>query len=103
MKKAAAEISHDVSFWPVTREMPKRELADLIQREPAFGRIICRCEGVSEGEILAAIRQNPRPRDLDGVKRRTRAQMGRCQGGRCTQRIEALLGQTAGQPLRGTL
>ena len=43
-KKAATEISHDVSEWPVTREMPKRELAELIKREPAFGRVICRCE-----------------------------------------------------------
>ena len=53
---------------------------------------------LSEGEILAAIRQNPRPRDLDGVKRRTRAQMGRCQGGFCSPYIVELLAQEMNIP-----
>ena len=52
---------------------------------------MCRCEGVTEGEILDAIRTNPGARDLDGVKRRTRAQMGRCQGGFCSPYITELL------------
>lgn len=71
---------------------------EIIKREPAFGRIICRCEGVSEGEILEAIRTNPRPCDLDGVKRRTRAQMGRCQGGFCSPYIIKLLAKELGVP-----
>ena len=50
---------------------------------PAYGRIICRCETVSEGEILDALRRNPKAVDIDGVKRRTRSGMGRCQGGFC--------------------
>ena len=57
---------------------------------------MCRCEGVSEGEILDAIRQNPRATDLDGVKRRTRAQMGRCQGGFCSPYIVELLAKENG-------
>ena len=97
-KKAEAEISHDVSFWPVTREMPKRELADLIQKEPAFGRIICRCEEITEGEIRAAIRARVGARTLDGIKRRTRSSMGRCQGGFCTPRLIELLGEELGLP-----
>ena len=73
------------------REMTIGEKNAVIKNDPAYGHIICRCEGVTEGEILAAIHQNPRPRDLDGVKRRTRAQMGRCQGGFCSPYIVELL------------
>ena len=63
----------------------------IIKKDKAFGKIVCRCETVTEGEILEAIRTNPKPRDLDGVKRRTRAQMGRCQGGFCMPYIVELL------------
>ena len=73
------------------REGTIEEKNAMIQKDPSYGRIICRGEGVSEGEILAAIRQNPRPKDLDGVKRRTRAQMGRCQGGFCSPYIVEML------------
>jgi len=97
-KKAATEISHDVSDWPVTREMSKRELAELIQKEPAFGRAICRCEEITEGEIRAAIRARVGARTLDGIKRRTRSGMGRCQGGFCTPRLIELLGEELGLP-----
>jgi len=67
------------------------EKNEIIKKNKAFGRIVCRCEGVTEGEIIEAIRTNPKPSDLDGVKRRTRAQMGRCQGGFCTPYIMKLL------------
>ena len=80
------------------REGTIEEKNEMIAKDPAYGHIICRCEGVSEGEILAAIRQNPRPRDLDGVKRRTRAQMGRCQGGFCSPYIVELLAQEMNVP-----
>ena len=80
------------------REGSIEEKNEMIKKDPAYGRIICRCEGVSEGEILAAIRQNPRPRDLDGVKRRTRAQMGRCQGGFCSPYIVEMLAKEWGLP-----
>ena len=72
---------------------------EVIKNDPAYGRIICRCEGVTEGEILKAIRTNPRPTDLDGVKRRTRAQMGRCQGGFCMPYITELLSRELGVPM----
>ena len=78
------------------REMSNEEKNEVIRRDPSYARVVCRCEGVTEGEILAAIRQNPKPRDLDGVKRRTRAQMGRCQGGFCSPYVVELLAREMG-------
>ena len=79
-------------------EMSMEEKNEVIRRDPTYGKIICRCETVTEGEILAAIRTNPKPTDLDGVKRRTRAQMGRCQGGFCSPYIVELLAREQGIP-----
>ena len=70
----------------------------IIKANPAYGRIVCRCEGITEGEIIDAIRRNPGACDLDGVKRRTRAQMGRCQGGFCGPYIAEILSQELGIP-----
>lgn len=71
------------------RTLPFEERQALIAANPAYGRIVCRCEEISEGEILEAIRRGAR--SLDGVKRRTRAGMGRCQGGFCAPRVMELL------------
>ena len=68
----------------------------VIREHPEYAHIICRCEGISEGEILHAIRTNPKPSDVDGVKRRTRATMGRCQGGFCSPYIVELLAREMG-------
>ena len=70
----------------------------LIREEPAYGQIICRCEQVTEGEIVDAIRRPLGAKDLDGVKRRTRAGMGRCQGGFCTPRVMEILSRELGVP-----
>lgn len=70
----------------------------VIANDPSYGRIICRCERVTEGEILYAMAQNPKPADLDGIKRRTRAQMGRCQGGFCGPYIVRMLSERLGIP-----
>ena len=69
---------------------------EIIKNNPSYGKIICRCETVTEGEILEAIHTNPKPTDLDGIKRRTRAQMGRCQGGFCMPYIVELLARETG-------
>ena len=69
------------------------DLAALIKEKPEFGRIVCRCEQVSEGEILEAIRRPLGARSLDGVKRRVRAGMGRCQAGFCSPRIMDILAE----------
>ena len=71
--------------------LSREEKNEIIKERPEYAHVICRCETVSEGEILDAIRTNPRPTDVDGVKRRTRASMGRCQGGFCTPYIIELL------------
>lgn len=76
--------------------LTKEEKNEIIKDRPEFAHVICRCETVTEGEILDAIRTNPKPCDLDGVKRRTRATMGRCQGGFCTPYIVELLSRELG-------
>ena len=67
-------------------------------QNPAYGNIICRCEGISEGEIVEAIHRVPGARSLDGVKRRVRAGMGRCQGGFCGPRVHEIIARELGLP-----
>lgn len=81
------------------REASLEEKNAIIQKDPAYGQIICRCEGITEGEIRAAIRTEPKPMDLDGIKRRTRAQMGRCQGGFCSPLIMKILAEELHLPI----
>ena len=68
----------------------------MIEKDRTYGHIICRCETITEGEIIAAIRQNPPARSLDAVKRRTRASMGRCQGGFCTPFVTEIIARELG-------
>ncbi|HPB65180.1 MAG TPA: (2Fe-2S)-binding protein, partial [Spirochaetales bacterium] len=86
---------------PAPRE-PRRlglEARDaLITGNPAYGRVVCRCEEVSEGEIVDAIRSIVPATDLDAIKRRTRAGMGRCHGGFCTPRVMELVARETGLP-----
>jgi glycerol-3-phosphate dehydrogenase len=70
---------------PRSRELSPFELDELIARDPAWGNVVCRCENVSEAEIVQAVRLGHHT--LDGIKYFTRAQMGRCQGGFCTGKI----------------
>lgn len=81
------------------REMSDEEKDAYIKQHPAYGKIVCRCETVSEGEIRDAIRRNPPARDIDGVKRRTRSGMGRCQGGFCMPYVMRLLSEENGEPM----
>ncbi len=64
---------------------------EIIAKNPKYGKIVCRCEEITEGEIIDAIHQNPPATTVDGIKRRTRARMGRCQGGFCTTYISEIL------------
>lgn len=73
--------------------------AALIQENPAYGNVICRCETITEGEIVDAIHRTPGARSLDGVKRRTRAGMGRCQSGFCSPRVMEILSRELGIPM----
>lgn len=80
------------------RRMSTAEKTAFIAENPDYGKIVCRCETVSEGEIRDAIRRNPKATDIDGVKRRTRAGMGRCQGGFCMPYVLKLLAEENGVP-----
>ena len=73
--------------------------AALIRENPAYGSVICRCATITEGEIVDAIHRTPGARSLDGVKRRTRAGMGRCQGGFCSPRVMEILSRELGIPM----
>ena len=79
--------------------MSLEERNEYIRRNPAYGNIICRCEMVSEGEIIDAIKRPVGARSLDGVKRRTRAGMGRCQAGFCSPRTMEILARELETPI----
>ena len=102
LKASGLHMNKKESFSPERRPMHYfRELSideknEIIKEHPEYAHVICRCETVTEGEILEAIRTNPKPRDVDGIKRRTRASMGRCQGGFCTPYIIDLLAEEMG-------
>lgn len=76
---------------PCVAESTPEEIKALIAENPAYGNVICRCETVTEGEILNAIHRPLGAKSLDGVKRRTRAGMGRCQSGFCSPRVMEIL------------
>ena len=71
----------------------------IIAQDPRYGKIICRCEQITEGEIVSVIRRNPRATTIDAVKRRLRAGMGRCQGGFCQPQVAQILARELGIPL----
>ena len=81
------------------RHLSTEEKAKLIEKNKAYGRIICRCETITEGEIIDAIHAPAGARDVDGVKRRTRAGMGRCQGGFCGSKVVEILARELGVPM----
>ena len=72
------------------------ERRKLIEKNPAYANVICRCELVTEGEIIDAIRRSVGATTLDGIKRRTRAGMGRCQSGFCSPKVVELLAKELG-------
>ncbi len=112
MAKDIAEklgLAPNPDFNPIRKSIPKfREMNDeerraAIAANPDFGKIVCRCETVTEAEIREAIRRPVGALDVDGVKRRTRAGMGRCQAGFCTPRTVEILSEELGiSPLEVT-
>ena len=73
------------------------EKNEIIKRDKRYGRIICRCENITEGEIVDAIHRNPKALTIDAVKRRTRAGMGRCQSGFCLPSVVEILARETGK------
>lgn len=102
LKESGIELKEKSDFNGVRRPMHYfRELSidkknEIIKNNPEYAHVICRCETVTAGEIIEAIRTNPRPTDIDGIKRRTRASMGRCQGGFCTPYMVEILAREMG-------
>ncbi len=83
----------------VFRHLSAGEKAELVQRNPLYGRVICRCETITEGEIVDAIHRPIVPRSIDAIKRRCNAGMGRCQGGFCGPRVHEILSRELKLPL----
>ena len=102
LQQAGLQLQDNLDFDPIRpaihgfRHLSDEEKDAFIRENPAYGKIVCRCETVSEGEILEAIRRNPPAYDVDGVKRRTRSGMGRCQGGFCGPYVMELLAKEHG-------
>ena len=83
----------------VFRHLPAEEKAKLVKENPLYGRVICRCETITEGEIVDAIHRPIVPRSIDAIKRRCNAGMGRCQGGFCGPRVHEILSRELKLPL----
>ena len=98
LAKKAVFIAKRKGFTEVAK-LPAAERAELIAERPEYGTIVCRCENISEGEIIDAIRRTPGARSLDGVKRRVRQGMGRCQAGFCTPKTMEILSRELGIPM----
>ena len=81
------------------KEASDERKAQLIEENALYGRIICRCEMITEAEIVQAINSSVGARDLDGVKRRTRAGMGRCQSGFCSPRVTEIISRERKIPM----
>lgn len=81
---------------PTPIELTSTERSELIHRNPDYGQIICRCEEISKGEILDALRSPIEVTSIDSIKRRTRAGMGRCQGGFCLPHILEIIHEEKG-------
>ncbi len=77
-------------------ELSAEEKKELIARDPRYGNIVCRCETITEGQICDAIHRTLGARSVDGVKRRLRAGMGRCQGGFCGPKVIEILARELG-------
>ncbi|MCH4179434.1 MAG: NAD(P)/FAD-dependent oxidoreductase [Megasphaera sp.] len=84
---------------PCFRTLPEADQKALIAKDSRYGRVICRCETITEGEIVDAIHRPVGARTIDGVKRRTRAGMGRCQGGFCGPRVTQILSRELHIPI----
>jgi glycerol-3-phosphate dehydrogenase len=100
LKKAGLKLLEKPSYDPFVvkrphvKDLSPYEVDELAARDPAYANMVCRCEKVSEAEIVAAIKAGHTT--LDGIKYFTRAQMGRCQGGFCTYKIIKIIMRETG-------
>ncbi|MEW8994081.1 NAD(P)/FAD-dependent oxidoreductase [Clostridium sp.] len=95
LKKNFKNTRKQINFMELSIE----EKAELIKKDSRYGKIICRCEGITEGEIIDSIKRSFGQVSLDGVKRRCRPGMGRCQGGFCGPRVQEIIARELGVPM----
>lgn len=108
LKKAGLTLEKKEDFNPTRRQthfmsLSPEEKAAKIKEDPKFGRIICRCENITEGEIVEAIKRPVGGLSLDGIKRRVRPGMGRCQGGFCGPRVLEIISRELDVPLEDVM
>ena len=96
-KNPAFNPMHHAILRP--NELSNEERDALIREQPDYGEIVCRCEQVSRGEVKAALHRSVRCDTLDGIKRRVRPGMGRCQGGFCGPLVLQIIAEETGLPL----
>ena len=84
-------------------ELSPEEKANVIKKDSRYGRIICRCENITEGEIVDSINRTLGARTIDGVKRRCRPGCGRCQGGFCGPRVQEIISRETGMNIEEVL
>jgi glycerol-3-phosphate dehydrogenase len=104
LKNSGLNLVKNESFNPHRKQIRFMELSidekrDLIKKDENYGRIICRCEEITEGEIIDSIKRSFGTISLDGVKRRCRPGMGRCQGGFCGPRVQEIIARELNIPL----
>lgn len=85
------------------KELSPEEKAQAVRENPLYGRIICRCETVTEGEMVDALHSPIPPVSIDGIKRRCGAGMGRCQGGFCGPRVHEIIARETGMPMEDVM
>lgn len=91
------DFTYDRKPTPKTSELSLEEHDALIKKDKRYGKIICRCESITEGEIVDAINRPLGATTVDGIKRRVRATAGRCQGGFCLPRVMEILARELGE------
>ena len=105
LKNSGLKLEENSDFCPfIEKYIPSRKMSEsqwneAVKKDPAHGRIVCRCEKITEADIVSSIRRTIGARNVDAVKRRTRAGMGRCQGGFCSPRVIEILSKELGIPL----
>lgn len=105
LEREGYEVKPNPNFNPKNRkhvyfnDLTEEEKIELIKEEPKYGKVICRCETITEGEILDVIHRSAGATTVKGVKKRCRAGMGRCQGGFCQPRVTEILAREQGVPM----
>ena len=102
------DAKEDTDFDPIRKqivfmEMSNEEKSELIKENPAYGRVICRCENITEGEIVDSIHRKAGATTVDGVKKRCRPGMGRCQGGFCGPRVQEIIARELNMSLEDVM